>query len=273
MRLFVRGYGSGSKNYFKMPFESFSIPIKSFSIFIPIYNEETILISNISVIRDFLKQLNLIYEIILVSNGSTDQTNSLGSQLASTYPEISFYTLNKKGIVGTAFKMAALHAKYPILINLDIDLPINLSFIPQALQSLESNDIVIGAKILGFQNRHFIRKFGSWLYVRLANRFLKTNIQDFSSCGKAYRIDKIKPFLKNIGSGVSFCPVLLYLAENSGLRIHTVSVECLDQRKSKFGLVKLGFTMYKGLFSLFLLKRDKKSTLKKLLFHEDSWDS
>ncbi len=116
------------------------------SVFIPVYNEEDILVKNIERLIRYLENQNLVFEIIIGSNGSTDQTVALGQSVAARDKRISFFHLEKKG-VGDAFKKGVLSARNDCVISQDMDLATDLGFIDHARTLLNQGyDIVVGSK-------------------------------------------------------------------------------------------------------------------------------
>ena len=134
-----------------------------FSIFVPVYNEEGILRQNIETLIRYCDDLDSPYEIIVVSNGSTDTSDDIGESLTSQFIQIKYFSLPEKG-VGRAFKKGLLESEYDHLIFMDANLSANLFFIQKANQLLDKNVMVLGAKIKGLQNRSVLRKMGSLVF-------------------------------------------------------------------------------------------------------------
>lgn len=74
---------------------------------IPAYNEEAILAANIDRLRAFLKECGIgEYELILVSNGSTDRTVEIARACAVGRADLTVIELPRRG-VGLASKKAS----------------------------------------------------------------------------------------------------------------------------------------------------------------------
>ena len=132
--------------------------MKPFSVFIPVYNEEDILILNTERLIAYLERYGVDYEVIIGSNGSTDRTSSLGGMLSAKYPQVEFFHIKEKG-VGYAFKRGVQTARYDVLVSLDMDLSIHLGFIEEALRLLDAGyDIIVGSKKMGHEKRSVFRK-------------------------------------------------------------------------------------------------------------------
>ena len=132
--------------------------MKPFSVFIPVYNEEDILIPNTDRLITYLDKLQLHYELIIGSNGSIDRTPHLGEILADRYPQVEFFHIKEKG-VGYAFRQGVQTARYDVVVSLDMDLSIHLGFIEEALRLLDAGyDIIVGSKKMGHEKRSVFRK-------------------------------------------------------------------------------------------------------------------
>ncbi|MBU2489455.1 MAG: glycosyltransferase family 2 protein, partial [Proteobacteria bacterium] len=166
------------------------------TIFVPVYNEEDILVENTDRLAACLSELagSPPFEIILGDNGSTDRTPALAASLSEKDPRVRWFSLPEKG-VGAAFVRGVSLASYPAFITVDMDLSIDLAFIPAALELLKTHDIVIGSKICGQQKRPFHRKFASNLFIRLAGVLLDLPFQDYSIAAKGWRTEVARRYL------------------------------------------------------------------------------
>ncbi len=208
------------------------------SIIIPVHNEEKILQTNVVKIMDELKKKRLNYEIILGENGSTDNTLKVGKQLNKKYGnKVKIFHTYQKG-VGAGIAIAIKNTKYKKIIELPIDLSCNLDFIDKASKLLETNDLVIGSKILGTQNRHWWISFLGAGYYNLANFLLDLNYTDYSVGAKAYSKDLVYPLLEKIDNGSFYMTQFTYAAQKNKLKIVEIPTTIVDKRESKFNFNK-----------------------------------
>ena len=226
-------------------------PLTPFTVGIPVYNEEAILVPNTERLLAFLDGMGREYEILIGSNGSIDSTTALGVDLSRRFRRVSFFHLPERG-VGLAFRAFLERARHPLLISADMDLSVDLSFIPAALELLERYDIVVGSKKLGQQKRSVLRKFGSDLFLRIAKLLLGMAYEDYSIAAKAYRIATVRRFADRINEGSSYVLELCYLTQHSGGRVIQIPVSCEDWRASKFNLVHEALYKYSHLVRLWL---------------------
>jgi len=224
-----------------------------FTINIPVYNEEELIIQNTQKLTQFLENLGLQYEIIIVSNGSTDGTIFNGKKLKQMYPQVCFFHIPQKG-VGEAFRVAAKNANSPYLISMDMDLAVELDFIPRALELLKDHTIVLGSKILGTQKRSLFRKIGGGMYILISKVLLGLKFHDYSIGGKAYQRSFLLEHIDQIDDETNYVINLTYLAVKKGYRVIEVPVKCVDTRKSRFNLVREAIYRYSMLFKMIFFK-------------------
>jgi len=223
---------------------------------IPVYDEEEILESNTRVLLDCLRARGGRFEILIGSNGSTDQTVVIGEQLAARHPEVRFFHLPRPG-VGTVFRRFMDLATHDVLVSMDMDLAVDLAFIDEAYRSLRSADIVVGSKSEGSQRRSLFRRFGSGLFVVLASRLLGIDFDDFSIGAKAYRVSAIRPYASLISGGSAYVLDLVYYVHRDGGRVVQVPVACEDHRRSRFNLTREALHKFGNLGRLWWRRHDR----------------
>ena len=223
--------------------------MKPFSIFIPAYNEADLLKQNVRRLLDYASGLNTPYEIIVVSNGSTDATERVGTELAAQYGEVKFLAIPQKG-VGRAFKKGIEKAKHDHIIFMDADLSADLAFIDKANQSLDQHVLVLGAKFKGLQNRSLFRKMGSLVFYLSVLALMRMAYVDYAPGAKAYRRGFLLEYSKYIDDYTSFVLNLTFIASIKKLPIKEIPIECDDRRQSRFNLWHEAVSKYQGLFNL-----------------------
>jgi len=228
-----------------------------FTVSIPVYNEEAILVPNTERLLAFLDTLGRDYEVIIGSNGSTDSTTALGADLNRRFPRVEFFHIPARG-VGLAFREFVERARHPYLISVDMDLSIDLAFISTALELLETNDIVVGSKRMGNQKRSLFRRLGSDSFLRATRLLLGLTYDDYSIAAKGFRVALVRRFKDRINEGSSYVLETCYLGKLAGARIVQTPVTCEDWRASKFNLVHEAVYKYGHLLRLWLRTRGRK---------------
>lgn len=226
---------------------------KPFTVFIPVYNEEEILVKNIRRLVEYLNQFNTSYEILIGSNGSTDRTVELGEALQKEFPNIRFFHIHHRG-PGAAFKKGVLMASYEHIISVDMDLSVDLNFIRMANSLLSEYDVAVGSKRMGSQKRSFIRKLASASFIFCAMILLGLSFDDYSLAAKAYKKKVLEGPLDRIKNGSFYVIQILYHATIHNFNTVQIPVACHDERKSKFNLLHEGFYRFGNLFRLWWSK-------------------
>jgi glycosyltransferase involved in cell wall biosynthesis len=217
------------------------------SIVIPVLNEEQILRESTAKLAEWLGMRTTPFEVIVVDNGSTDQTPKIGRELEGEYPWFRYFQIPQKS-VGKAFAKGVREAKYPYIISLDCDLSVDLIFIQYAESLLKYSAMVVGSKTLGNQKRSFIRVLGSQVYLFVTQVLFNMTITDFSMGAKGYRREMILPVLDEIDWWTAYvfeiCVWLIFHKKT----VLQVGVQCEDLRKSRFNIWHEGFYRYSNLY-------------------------
>lgn len=210
-------------------------PPPLFAVGIPVFNEEAILVENTERLLRFLSELGEPFEILLGSNGSTDRTEELCAQLAARDPRVRWFSLPRRG-PGLVFRRFLTETRADRLISLDMDLSIDLGFVPRALELLASHELVVGSKRTGVQRRSWIRRAGSHLFVVSAALLLGLEVEDYSMAAKGYRVAWLRPVSDRLVAGTAYVLYALVATQRAGGRICQIPVDCDDHRASRFNL-------------------------------------
>ena len=226
--------------------------MKPFTIIIPVYNEEKLIVQNTKKLISYLKHFKTPYEIILGSNGSTDSTLDLALKLKKKYPKkIKVISFKNKG-VGRVFRKGVEDAKYNQIISADMDLSVDLNFIRRALELFRQYDIIVGSKKMGHQERSFLRKIPSTVFIFLVRVLLGLKYKDYSMAAKAYKRDAIINHIHKTDYGSSYVIDLIYYAKRDSKKMIEIPVKCIDKRKSKFNLYNEIFYRFNNLIKLWI---------------------
>jgi len=123
-------------------------PVISLSIVMPLYNEGARIASNVEQTLGALRMLGP-FEIILVNDGSSDNSGLEIARLAEKYPgEIVTLDLPRSG-KGEALRQGAQKARgeFVVFLDADLDLPPEQILFFVAIQRVKKADAVIGSKM------------------------------------------------------------------------------------------------------------------------------
>lgn len=122
-----------------------SIPETSVSIVIPVYNSAPILPELVRQLAEQLPSIAVDFEIILVNDGSRDDSWDVIKQLAKSFPVIRGFTMMRNYGQHNALLCGIRAAKKQIIITMDDDLQHPPEEIPKLLARLaEGFDVVYG---------------------------------------------------------------------------------------------------------------------------------
>ena len=211
------------------------------SCVVPAYNEAASLPHLWSALRPILTRYP-DWELIIISDGSTDQTVSIAQALSRQESRIKVLPLRRNQGKSAALSAGFKAVSGDIVVTLDADLQDDPQEIPKLITALESQDadMVGGWK----QNRQdpFIKVLSSKVFNSLANRALHTNFHDLNCGLKVYRKEVVDS-LDFYGDFYRFIPLL---ATANGWRAIEMPV---SHRPRQYGTSKYGLRL-NGMFDL-----------------------
>lgn len=124
------------------------------SIVIPAFNEEATIGNTIAKTLTTLEATRLSYEVIVVDDGSTDQTRT-----RAQHRNVTLLTNGKNQGKGSALKRGFTHATGAIVITIDADGSHDPADIERLLTpALNGADVVIGSRFTNGQGNHATKK-------------------------------------------------------------------------------------------------------------------
>ena len=224
-------------------------------VVVPVHNEENDLEPCLRRLHAHLsEQLPYPFRITVAENASTDRTVEVAERVAAELPGIEVLVLTEAGR-GRALRTAWLRSDAPVLVYMDVDLSTDLAALLPLVAPLISghSDLAIGTRLSRSSRvvRGLKREVISRSYNLLLRRTLATSLSD-AQCGfKAIRADVARRLLPLVeDAGWFFDTELLVLAERSGLRIHEVPVDWIDDPDSRVDLVATARADLAGIFRM-----------------------
>lgn len=197
------------------------------TILMPAFNEESHIKQGIKGIVNLVSKLGYDYEVIIIDDGSTDNTRKVAEKM-STNPQVQVIGYKQNRGKGNAILYGLKHSKGDYVVFWDSDWEIEPLEFKDYITALEHADIVIGSK------RHpesvvespFIRKFLSYgfnLFIRLAIGIKITDTQTGFKAFRRERLEQIIPLMSV--TRYAFDAELLVIAELLKLPIIELPVE------------------------------------------------
>lgn len=162
------------------------------SVLMPVYNEERTIANGIDRVLEAPLPDGLEIEIVVVDDGSQDETRHILQNVNHSQVSIIYHEKNKGK--GAAVRNALQHANGDFVIIQDADLEYDPSDYPRLLQPLLDNvaDVVYGSRF-NSSGPHRVLYF--WHYVGnkfltlLSNMFTNLNLTDMETGYKVFRKD------------------------------------------------------------------------------------
>ena len=211
-------------------------------VVVPVYNEQAALQRSVRRLHQHLQDsFTFPVRITIADNASTDDTPRIAAELAAELPGVRVVRLDEKGR-GRALHHVWSLSDAPVLAYMDVDLSTDLAAFAPLIASLISghSDLAIGTRLNRSSRvvRGAKREFISRCYNLILKSTLRAHFSD-AQCGfKAIRADVARQLLPHVrDTGWFFDTELLVLAERSGLRIHEVPVDWVDDPDSRVDIV------------------------------------
>ena len=176
------------------------------SLVIPIYNEEATLPRLIERIRPVMQQMGRNYEMVLVDDGSRDNTLSILKSFL-IYPEVRVVELTRNYGQHAAIFSGFSVIRGDIVITLDADLQNPPEEIPNLVRVMEEGGYDVVGTIRKERKDSFFRTFPSRMINVVARKITKVNMSDWGCMLRAYRRNIVERMV-NCHEHSTFIPAL-----------------------------------------------------------------
>jgi glycosyltransferase involved in cell wall biosynthesis len=222
------------------------------SIVVPLFNEEESLPLLVEKLLAALRPLGRRFELVLVDDGSADDTAAVLRELAATTPELVAVLLRRNYGQTPAMSAGFDASRGRVIITLDGDLQNDPADIPMLLEQLEQGyDLVSGWRHQR-QDNAMSRLLPSKIANRLIARVTGVRLHDYGCSLKAYRRELVED-MNLYGELHRFLPALAFI---EGARISEVKVNHNARRfgQSKYGIDRT-FRVLMDLLTVWFMKR------------------
>ena len=223
-----------------------------YSIVVPLHNEQ----ENVTDLYDRLKAVmeahGESFEIVLVDDGSSDDTFAMLREIAAVDSRIAVVKLRRNFGQTAGLAAGFDHARGEYIIAMDGDLQHDPADIPLFLEKIATGyDIVSGwrkVRVDNFWMRRIPSRIANWMMAKISG----VNIHDFGTTFKAYRRDILEQ-VPLYGELHRFIPAL---ASWYGARICEVPIVNIDRPdgKSHYGISRTIRVFFDLITIRFLLK-------------------
>lgn len=232
------------------------------SVILPAYNEEKRIGKTLDVVCNYMEENFTDYEILVVDDGSRDNTK----EVAQNYPcdKLSLLSYGENRGKGGAVKHGILNSSGDIVVFTDSDLPYPVENIKKAADLLLSTsaDFVLGTRknTTGKGEYPLIRKLTSFGFSLMVRMIVGLNVSD-TQCGfKAFSSACAKEiFKKTTICGWGFDVEAIFIAQKLGYKYKRLTVELFHvEEGSKINLAQ---DIVRMLGELFKIRKNNKNGL------------
>jgi len=231
------------------------------SIVVPLFNEAPNLKLLVESVLEVMRPLGRAFELILIDDGSTDESRGILRAMKDGIPELRVVVLRRNFGQSAAMTAGFDHARGEIIVSMDGDLQNDPHDISHMIASLEEGgyDLVSGWR----KKRHdpfFSKRLPSLIANWLISRATGIKLHDYGCMLKAYRGDVARQLFL-YGELHRFIPVFVSLY---GSRIieKVVTHHPRSKGKSKYGIGRT----YRVLLDLLLILFFQKFATRPLQF-------
>jgi glycosyltransferase involved in cell wall biosynthesis len=221
-------------------------------VVIPVYNEERVLAASVNRLPAYLAAtLPYAFRITVADNASTDATFEVARRLSAELVGVRAVHLDQKGR-GRALRQVWSTSDADVVAYMDVDLSTDLKgFLPLVMPLISGHsDLAIGSRLArgARVERGLKREIISRCYNLLLRTLMRAKFSDAQCGGKAGRTEIVQAMLPAVEDETWFFDTeLLLLAERTGLRIHEVPVEWVDDPDSRVDVVRTALDDLRGM--------------------------
>lgn len=204
-------------------------------IIIPTYNEK----ENIAAVIGAVLKLSGGIEVLVIDDNSPDGTGAIVDEMAAVNPRV--HVLHRAGklglgsayIMGFGWALAETDAKY--VFEMDADFSHDPTAIPQFLEAIQTNDLVIGSRylkgitVVNWPLSRLILSYGANKYTRFVTGL---PIMDATGGFKCFRREVLAslPLDRIRSEGYSFQIEVNFICWKKGFRITEIPILFVDRR-------------------------------------------
>lgn len=209
------------------------------SIVIPLYNEEESLPELAAWIEKVMNENNFSYEVIMIDDGSTDNSWNIIEQLRNKNNNIKGIKFQRNYGKSAALNEGFKASQGDVIITMDADMQDSPDEIPELRRMIveDGYDLVSGWKKKRYDNT-LTKNIPSKLFNAAARRMSKIKLHDFN-CGLKSYSKKVVKSIEVYGEMHRYVPVL---AKWSGFR--KIGEKVVEHRPRKYGITKFGWSRF-----------------------------
>ena len=206
------------------------------SVVIPVFNEAENIKPLIIKLNEVLDILGKNYEIIMIDDGSTDNSFEVMRELSKSYKKLRIIRFRRNFGQTAAFSAGFDAAKGAIVVTLDADLQNDPADIPKLLEELDKGYDIVSGWRKDRSDDFLSRQLPSRIANYIISKFTGVALHDYGCSLKAYRSEVVKN-IKLYGEMHRFIPAV---ASWMGVNVSEIEVNHAPRvsGKSSYGIMR-----------------------------------
>lgn len=211
---------------------------KLLSIVMPCYNEEHTIEKIIQEVLN-VDLGSTKKEIIIVDDGSKDNTRPLLKKLEKKHSEVRLIFQKKNQGKGAALKKGILESKGDVVVIQDADLEYDPEEYKRLLYPIERGhaDVVYGSRFIGGEPHRIIyyrNQVANKFLTMLSNLFTGLNLTDMETCYKTFRGDLVRSLAVNLkAQRFGFEPEITARVAKSKAAVYEIGISYYGRSKEE----------------------------------------
>jgi len=233
-----------------------TLPPLELSLVIPAYNEQQMIAATLENLHQFLQVRYESFEILVVDDGSTDETAHVVSQFSETHPNVRLLEQGTNQGKGCAIQRGVQESQGEYILFMDADLPYDLAAVDVFMTALRSKyDLAIGSRHMpGSKIRGvpLLRYLTGQVFSLLVAMLMFPGIRD-TQCGlKGFRAEAARQIFERVRiRKFGFDVEALYIARKRRYTILPIPVQMTGFRSdSRVRLLRDSSRMFLDLFTI-----------------------
>jgi glycosyltransferase involved in cell wall biosynthesis len=201
--------------------------LPSLSVFFPCFNEEANVQPLTQSLLAILPKISHQYEIIIINDGSHDQTSRIAHRLARQNHHIKVVDHKQNQGYGAAITSGIKNAAYEWVFYTDGDQQFDVSQLTQFISHTQDFDAIIGYRVNRADGQ--LRAANALLFKLFVDLLFRVHVKDIDCAFKLIRTNRIKSLpLKSTGAMIS--AELLYRLKKQGIKFKQLPVNHLPRQ-------------------------------------------
>ncbi|MBF0312115.1 MAG: glycosyltransferase family 2 protein [Oligoflexia bacterium] len=198
--------------------------LSGISFIIPAYNEERGIVETVLRVKKVLEALGVAYEVIVVNDGSRDNTKIIVEPIISDSIKLISHPINIG--YGNAIKTGIMSARFEIIGITDADGTYPIEDISLLYNEIKAGfDMVIGSRGNTKDIDKVLKKIFRWVFKKFINYFVNAKIEDANSGFRLFKKSLALDFFPFLCGTFSFTTSLTILAFGKSYFIKYVPIQ------------------------------------------------